>query len=263
MNEGHTIVVDPTVTGEQCRKCGACCLYEVYESCTDDGTCLNFAGKVGLHCRCACYRQRPPECREYLPGSVRCLQSRACMLRDAKPRVVNEAFARTYAGAAHGQQKYGDKPYLVHLEDVAALVLPCDATRQAAYLHDVLEDTDRTSANLAEFGFSPLVIQAVEFCMDEKGGNRKERKARTYEKVRQLQAQATENGGIYIGFQVKLADRMANLRACVRSGNTGLLQMYRKESDAFQQAYRIQLPVPDPYLMLLWKEYDTLMGGTT
>jgi hypothetical protein len=79
MNERMTVVVDPSVTAEACRKCGACCVYEVCEPCTDDGSCLSLKGKVGLHVTCTIYRQRPPECRNYMPGSQGCLDSRKAM----------------------------------------------------------------------------------------------------------------------------------------------------------------------------------------
>ncbi|MFA6234650.1 MAG: hypothetical protein WC824_10770, partial [Bacteroidota bacterium] len=53
--------------------------------------------------------------------------------------------AREFAIKAHGDQKYGDQPYVVHLDAVKDLVLGynCDNLRRAtdgAFLHDILED---------------------------------------------------------------------------------------------------------------------------
>ena len=70
-----TVVVDPSVTAADCRRCGACCIYEVCEPCTDDESCLSLKGKVGLHTTCTIYRHRPPLCRDYTPGSRGCLES--------------------------------------------------------------------------------------------------------------------------------------------------------------------------------------------
>jgi (p)ppGpp synthase/HD superfamily hydrolase len=48
---------------------------------------------------------------------------------------------------AHGNQKYGDMPYIVHLMLVARHFT--DPTKQAiALLHDILEDTDVTQEQL-------------------------------------------------------------------------------------------------------------------
>lgn len=62
--------------------------------------------------------------------------------------------ARTFAIEAHGEQRYGDQPYSVHLDAVAGLLEPYGADAQMiGYLHDVVEDTaitaDRVRAELA------------------------------------------------------------------------------------------------------------------
>lgn len=79
--------------------------------------------------------------------------------------------AREFAKKTHGDQKYGDKPYLYHLDGVAGNVASMFADRvtpeeyqillQAAYLHDVLEDTDTTTNDLFEAGFSSKVVSVV------------------------------------------------------------------------------------------------------
>jgi Fe-S-cluster containining protein len=77
-----TDVVDPGITAGACRSCGACCCYEVAEPTSPDGSCLCLVGKVGAAVRCAAYRERPSLCREYVPGSRGCLESRQAVLRD-------------------------------------------------------------------------------------------------------------------------------------------------------------------------------------
>jgi len=57
--------------------------------------------------------------------------------------------AREFAIQKHGDQKYGDQPYVVHLDhvhEVLSRYYPgiMQAYRDAAYLHDVLEDTETT-----------------------------------------------------------------------------------------------------------------------
>ena len=53
--------------------------------------------------------------------------------------------ANTFAIRAHGNQQYGDKPYVVHLDAVAELLTKYGETAQIiAYLHDVIEDTEIT-----------------------------------------------------------------------------------------------------------------------
>ena len=79
VNERTTVVVDPSITGENCRRCGACCIYEVCEPSTDDESCLCLKGKVGLHTTCTVYRTRPGICRDYMPGSRGCLESRKAL----------------------------------------------------------------------------------------------------------------------------------------------------------------------------------------
>jgi len=49
--------------------------------------------------------------------------------------------ARDFATQAHGEQMYGDQPYMTHVEDVASGFTDPHLQR-IAYLHDVVEDTD-------------------------------------------------------------------------------------------------------------------------
>lgn len=177
---------------------------------------------------------------------------------------------REYAIAAHGEQKYGDQPYVTHLDQVWGVLLQhgysTEFHRRVAYLHDVLEDTSLTPEELAE-QCGKDTATAVQFCTDEPGHNRKTRKAATYarcratittwqETVRTPEGRAASTSNletIPTAVRVKVADRVANLRAARREGS-GLLQMYRKEAEAFRAAYFVA-----GFCGSLWDEYQTLL----
>lgn len=136
--------------------------------------------------------------------------------------------AAEYARAKHAGQTYGpDKPYSYHLEraaGIAACSLRSDAATAAAWLHDVLENTDATLEELERlFGYEVRAI--VEAVTDSPGKNRRERHALTYPRTRALP----------LAVGVKLCDRIANVEAC-REDNPGLLKMYRDEQAEFRAA---------------------------
>jgi guanosine-3',5'-bis(diphosphate) 3'-pyrophosphohydrolase len=156
--------------------------------------------------------------------------------------------ARSFAIAAHGDQKYGDRPYSFHLDAVASLVAPYGEEAVAiAYLHDVLEDTAVTPEQVqGEFGAG--VAACVGLLTDEAGANRKERKAKTYAKL------ANVCGYEELALLVKAADRLANVRACIHDQKRNLWEVYRGEHPAFRAAaYRAGQCDP------LWAELDSLV----
>jgi (p)ppGpp synthase/HD superfamily hydrolase len=139
--------------------------------------------------------------------------------------------ARDFAATAHGDQKYGTAPYVVHLDEVAKIVATIDDTAPAAavaYLHDVLEDTSVT-AEAIEGTFGPFVRRCVEIVTDPPGATRKERKALLHERLKAVPESH------HLALIVKAADRLANVRSSARD-NPGLLSMYRKEHAAFKDA---------------------------
>lgn len=157
--------------------------------------------------------------------------------------------ARQFAVERHGEQKYGDLPYWVHLDRVAAIARDygTDAV-VVAYLHDVVEDTVTTLDEIAvEFGH--FVSRCVEIVTDEPGANRRERKARTYRKM------ARVDGELELALIVKAADRLANLRACTAEDNRRLLAVYRREQPVFRDAV-FRPALCDP----IWQEIDELIG---
>ena len=131
--------------------------------------------------------------------------------------------AREFAVSAHGNQKYGDEPYSVHLDDVARTVAELgfsgDELQIIAMLHDVLEDTE---ASRTEIGarFGSRVLQSVEQLT---------RVHKNWGEILYFSSMDER------AFAVKLADRLSNVRALGRSGagsankHRKLLQKYDEE----------------------------------
>ncbi len=108
---------------------------------------------------------------------------------------------------------------------------------------------------------------AVKFCTDSPGPSRRVRKAATHERwVAELATARhndlnTDNYGKHaltraqdVGIRVKIADRVANLRACYRDGDDRL-EMYQREAHDFEQVLRFI-----DHASHLWGLYDRLLG---
>jgi (p)ppGpp synthase/HD superfamily hydrolase len=138
----------------------------------------------------------------------------------------DEARARAFAIAAHGDQRYGDAPYEVHLAAVRQVLQDFGHDGDlavAAWLHDAVEDTGVTrEAVEAEFGAS---VAALVWAVTGVGANRKERSLAAYAKMQALPRAVT----------LKLADRIANSEASARN-NPRLHGIYRDELPAFRAA---------------------------
>lgn len=95
------------------------------------------------------------------------------------------ARARRYAEHAHDaidhRRKYSGRPYTEHLERVAARVAAVTgdaAAVAAAWLHDVVEDTPATHADIErEFGAHVAALVRALTDVDKSSGNRAARKA--------------------------------------------------------------------------------------
>nr|WP_322623869.1 HD domain-containing protein [uncultured Flavobacterium sp.] len=158
---------------------------------------------------------------------------------------MNRSFlqkARDFAINSHGDQKYGDYPYEIHLGHVVNVLLrfgvmpdtECQINLMAAaWLHDVLEDTPVTYEQI-EAAFNPEIARIVHSVTDEPGNTRRERKEKTYVKLAQ-----NPDGVI-----VKLADRIANVEFSLVHGNIDLLDMYQKEQPGFEAAIKAALNTP-------------------
>jgi (p)ppGpp synthase/HD superfamily hydrolase len=138
---------------------------------------------------------------------------------------MNEEDARAFAVERHGDQRYGERPYVTHLAAVRAVLRDFDidgALGVAAWLHDVVEDTPTTRDEVAA-RFGPDVAALV-WAVTGVGENRKARNADAYAKIRAHPPAAT----------LKLADRIANVEASATVPDK--LAMYRREWEAFAQA---------------------------
>lgn len=144
--------------------------------------------------------------------------------------------ARLFATAAHGaigqRRKYLDTPYIEHPAAVAALVsrhCPGDpAMVAAAWLHDVLEDTQVTAQTLGD-NFGEEVTALVLALSDLEGpevGNRAVRKRLALERLAQAGARAQT---------VKYADLIHNTGSIVEH-DPGFARLYLKEKRALLEA---------------------------
>lgn len=134
--------------------------------------------------------------------------------------------ARQLAIKAHGDKRYGEDPYSVHLDEVVQVLADmCPYLPYlfaAGWLHDVPEDTDTKIPDLREL-FLASVVDPVDACTDGPGKNRRERKERPMTLIPQTMD----------GIVLKLADRIANVERCKRQQNHDLLKMYRQEHESF------------------------------
>jgi guanosine-3',5'-bis(diphosphate) 3'-pyrophosphohydrolase len=167
--------------------------------------------------------------------------------------------ARQYALKMHGDQKYGDEPYSVHLEEVETILIEFNHTspilRAWAWLHD-LEDIFKLDSDENRALFYKSFMEAmdheelfvlVEAVTLEPGKNRKERAKATYPKI-------VKHERAIIG---KLADRLANGRRS-KAGDPGKYSMYKKEYPAFRAALFTGAPATMP----MWIELDRLFEYT-
>lgn len=158
--------------------------------------------------------------------------------------------ARAFAIEAHGEQRYGARPYVAHLDAVVAQILRFepDAGQDvlaAGFLHDVVEDTPVTVEQVLE-RFGSRVAELVHAVTTEPGPTRKERHKLTWPKV-------VETEG---AVRLKLADRIANVSACW-ADQSKLLFMYRSEYTQFRAGLHTNARGVEA---AMWDELDRLMG---
>jgi guanosine-3',5'-bis(diphosphate) 3'-pyrophosphohydrolase len=147
-----------------------------------------------------------------------------------------EERAYAFAAAAHyavGQtRKYSGEPYIVHPMEVAAIVKTVPHTEEmvaAAYLHDVVEDTQvPIDVILAMFG--PTVAEYVHLLTDppkgDSGLNRKARKALSKDRLANAPAEVQT---------IKYADFIANTGSIVER-DPSFAKVYLEEKRMFLDA---------------------------
>lgn len=159
----------------------------------------------------------------------------------------NGSFAQGFAAHAHRKQLYGASPYMVHVGEVVAIIKASghgrDKVLDAAWLHDVLEDTDTTRHEIGAV-FDPFVVDWV-WAVTGTGNTRKERNQSIYHKCKDY-AEPT---------LIKLADRLANVRHATEHRQHSFLKMYKKESIEFTNALRNDSMV---LLRPLWDELEAI-----
>jgi (p)ppGpp synthase/HD superfamily hydrolase len=115
----------------------------------------------------------------------------------------------------------------------------------ASFLHDVIEDTARSYSDLKkDFGIN---VAEIVYCMtDELGRNRKEKKQKTYPKIRSNLKSVI----------LKLADRIANVEHSIKNKNSGFVDMYHMEHEDFQTQLRVYKHADE-----MWEHLNSLFKG--
>ena len=129
---------------------------------------------------------------------------------DANEALLNKAYV--YAMQKHGQQKRasGD-PYISHPLEVAAILTDMhldESTIAVALLHDTIEDTTATRAEIDEL-FGEDIGRLVEGLTKLKRLDLVTKKAKQAENLRKLQLAISDDVRVLL---VKLADRLHNMR---------------------------------------------------
>jgi guanosine-3',5'-bis(diphosphate) 3'-pyrophosphohydrolase len=158
--------------------------------------------------------------------------------------------AREWCIKAHGEQKYGDSSYSVHLDDADRVALRFGIVnpyiRVAIQGHDVPEDTEKTIWQMWLAGFPLRSLLMVWLVTDRPGRTRDERKARTLPLI------ALHRGSIL----VKLCDRIANVEEGIFTKNRKFYR-YVKEYDFFRaclyNANHLEA-------QKMWEHLDELLG---
>lgn len=145
------------------------------------------------------------------------------------------SLARSVAILAHAGQvrKWSNVPYVVHPMKVAAMIAAWECTTDrvvaAAYLHDVLEDTDYTPYDLESYGIRGEIIcmlqELVNASKEQEFSRmpRFERKAMDREKLMKVSDEAKF---------IKLFDRLDNIVSLNKEilAPIDFVQMYKEET---------------------------------
>jgi (p)ppGpp synthase/HD superfamily hydrolase len=155
------------------------------------------------------------------------------------------------AEVAHSTQKYDIYPYIYHIKQVVKIAeeLGYDETiLVGCALHDVMEDAD-LSYNDIKKAFGEDVAEIV-FCVtDELGRNRKERKEKTYPKIR----------ANWKAIAVKICDRIANAtHSHHEGGKSGMFKLYQKEHIDFCR--NLGADNPHEETKKAWERLERLLG---
>lgn len=166
--------------------------------------------------------------------------------------------AKELAILSHGSQKYGNHPYIRHLEDVALTALiGCEDPyldkyflMVVAYLHDIIEDTSVEYGDIAQ-SFGEEIAEAVWLVTDPPGHSRKVKKDKLYKRLSQLDESNFIHRAALI---VKVIDRYCNMKFSIDTSNKRKFEMYKNEYKSFKKAtYRQDL------CSNFWKKMDKML----
>lgn len=141
--------------------------------------------------------------------------------------------AKLLSKKMHSLQKYGVHPYYKHLQDVVNVLKKFGYTQSyyviSGWLHDVLEDSYLSYNDIKE-SFGEKIADIVYCVTDELGKNRRERKEKTYPKIK------SNHDAIII----KLADRIANFEHGIKIKDYNFAKLYAKEHKEFKEKLYIE-----------------------
>ena len=147
---------------------------------------------------------------------------------DTNEGLLNRAYV--YAMKAHGEQtRASGDPYFSHPLEVAAIVTDLkldDATVAAALLHDTIEDTEATRAEI-EFLFGHDIGTLVEGLTKLKKLDLVTKEAKQAENLRKLLLAIADDVRVLL---VKLADRLHNMRTIEHMAAGGAIAHCRRDA---------------------------------
>ncbi|AZZ91834.1 HD domain-containing protein [Hahella sp. KA22] len=160
--------------------------------------------------------------------------------------------AKVFASAAHAaigqRRRYTDEPYIVHPAEVAGIVASVGGDEEmiaAAYLHDIVEDTQITQEMILEF-FGPSVAKLVEELTDvsrPQDGNRQARKEIDRRRLGNASPRAKT---------IKLADLISN--------STNIIQHDRWFAKVYMQEKKLLLEVLSEGDSSLYQRAQTIVS---
>jgi len=165
--------------------------------------------------------------------------------------MTNLERALLVAERVHVNQLYDIYPYMYHIRSVVAIAqeLGYDESIQiACALHDTMEDGALSYKDIHKaFGYE---VAEIVYCVtDELGRNRKEKKEKTYPKIRSL----------WKAVIVKICDRIGNMRQS-KLYNPNKWNMYVNEHDDFSR--NIHNPEHDKNeLQRAWDKLNATING--
>lgn len=141
--------------------------------------------------------------------------------------------AHKFALEAHGEQKYGEVPYSLHLTYVVMIAMRFihnirqefqEGAIQSCWLHDTIEDAGKTYNDIKKV-FGEFVAEIVFAVSNEKGKNRQERNEKTLPNI------AKNRTAVF----VKLCDKIANTLYSKNNSNR-MHSVYSAEFEHFKTA---------------------------